>query len=270
MSESEKLQKVLARAGYGSRRQMEQWIAEGRVRVNGVVAQLGDRVGPDDRIEVDGKPLAPVELKPRRRVLMYYKPTGEVTTREDPEQRPVVFERLPRLRVGRWIAIGRLDVNTSGLLLFTTDGELANRLMHPSYRIEREYAVRVLGEVTPEIIERLQRGVELEDGPARFESIVRVSDSGSANDWFDVVLREGRKREVRRLFASQGLTVSRLIRVRFGPIALPRSMSRGDLRELTQAEIEALCAAVGLEPEAPQAPPAGLRRGAAARRRRRR
>jgi len=244
---SEKLQKVLARAGYGSRRQMEQWIVDGRVTLNGVPAQLGDRAGADDRIEIDGKPLAEENKTPPRRLLIYYKPVGEVTTRHDTEQRPVVFDRLPRLAIGRWVAIGRLDVNTSGLLLFTTDGELANRLMHPSFEIEREYAVRVLGQVTPDMLERLQSGVELDDGPARFESIEQTSDDGSANDWFRVVLREGRKREVRRLFESQGLTVSRLIRVRYGPVALPRNMRRGDLRELTPAEVDALYRSIGLE-----------------------
>ncbi|HEX5515867.1 MAG TPA: pseudouridine synthase [Gammaproteobacteria bacterium] len=244
---SEKLQKVLARAGYGSRRQIEQWIAAGRVTLNGAPARLGDRATADDRIEVDGKPLTEENKVPRRRLLIYYKPVGEVTTRHDTEQRPVVFDRLPRLAVGRWVAIGRLDVNTSGLLLFTTDGELANRLMHPSFEIEREYAVRVLGQVTPEMLERLQNGVELDDGPARFESIEQTSDDGSANDWFRVVLREGRKREVRRLFESQGLTVSRLIRVRYGPVALPRNMRRGDLRELTPTEVDALYRSIGFE-----------------------
>jgi 23S rRNA pseudouridine2605 synthase len=247
---SEKLQKVLARAGYGSRREMEQWIAAGRVTVNGKPAQLGDRAAPEDRVEVDGKTLAAEQKAPPRQVLMYYKPVGEVTSRQDTEQRPVVFDRLPRLPTGRWVVVGRLDVNTSGLLLFTTDGELANRLMHPSYQIDREYAVRVLGEVTQETLDRLLKGVELEDGPGRFETIERTGDEGDgANDWFHVVLREGRKREVRRLFESQGLTVSRLIRVRYGPIALPRNMRRGDLRPLKPAEVDALCRRVGLEPE---------------------
>lgn len=258
---SEKLQKVLARAGYGSRRQIEQWIAAGRVTLNGVPARLGDRATADDRIEVDGKPLTEENKVPRRRLLIYYKPVGEVTTRHDTEQRPVVFDRLPRLAVGRWVAIGRLDVNTSGLLLFTTDGELANRLMHPSFEVEREYAVRVLGQVTPEMLERLQSGVELDDGPARFESIEQTSDDGSANDWFRVVLREGRKREVRRLFESQGLIVSRLIRVRYGPVALPRNMRRGDLRELTPAEVDALYRSIGFEPP-PQAKPKPAQRKA--------
>lgn len=245
---SEKLQKVLARAGYGSRREMEQWIAAGRVMLNGEPARLGDRAGPEDRIEVDGRPLAEEKRTPPRQVLIYYKPVGEVTTRQDTEQRPVVFDRLPRPIAGRWVAVGRLDVNTSGLLLFTTDGELANRLMHPSFQIEREYAARVLGKVTPETLERLRQGVELDDGLARFEVIEQTSDDGGANDWFRVVLREGRKREVRRLFESQGLTVSRLIRVRYGPVTLPRDMRRGEIRELTSVEVAALCRSIGLDP----------------------
>ncbi|RFA27746.1 23S rRNA pseudouridylate synthase B [Alkalilimnicola ehrlichii] len=249
---SEKLQKVLARAGMGSRREIEGWINEGRIKVNGRIATLGDRVEAKDRIEVDGRAVKAERLEvPERRVLMYYKPVGEVTTRDDPEQRPVVFDRLPKLERGRWIAVGRLDVNTSGLLLFTTDGELANRLMHPSYRIVREYAVRVFGEVTPEILNELIRGVELEDGFARFERIDPVSE-GAANDWFHVVLREGRKREVRRLWESQGLKVSRLIRVRFGPIELPRNMRRGDVRELPTGPIRNLCERVDLP--VPQSP----------------
>lgn len=252
---SEKLQKVLARAGYGSRREIEQWIAAGRVRLNGRPALLGDRASPEDCIEVDGKPLAQAEKAPPRQVLMYYKPVGEVATRKDAEQRPLVFDRLPPPAAGRWIAVGRLDVNTSGLLLFTTDGELANRLMHPSYRIDREYAVRALGELTPEVTARLLHGVELEDGPARFETVEQVSEEGGANIWLRVVLREGRKREVRRLLESQGLTVSRLIRVRYGPLALPRNMRRGDLRALKPAEVAALYRHVGLEPE-PAAGPA--------------
>lgn len=251
---SEKLQKVLARAGYGSRREMEQWIAAGRVTLNGRPARLGDRAGPEDRIEVDGRPLAEEKRTPPRQVLIYYKPAGEVTTRQDTEQRPVVFDRLPRPIAGRWVAVGRLDVNTSGLLLFTTDGELANRLMHPSFQIEREYAARVLGKVTPEALERLQRGVELDDGLARFEVIEQTSDDGGANDWFRVVLREGRKREVRRLFESQGLTVSRLIRVRYGPVTLPRDMRRGEIRELTSVEVAALCRSIGLDPDAAPTP----------------
>ncbi len=255
---SEKLQKVLARAGIGSRREMEQWIAAGRIKVDGKLATLGDRVGPHQRIEVDGRPLKVEALKePERRVLIYYKPVGEITSRNDPQQRPVVFDRLPPLESGRWISVGRLDVNTSGLLLFTTDGELANRLMHPSYGIDREYAVRVFGEVTPEMMQALTTGVQLEDGLARFERIEPISE-GSANEWFRVVLREGRKREVRRLWESQGLKVSRLIRIRFGPIELPRDMSRGDTRELSPGAVRLLYERVNLA--APGKAPAGARK----------
>ena len=244
---SEKLQKVLARAGVGSRRQMEEWIAAGRITVDGKVAALGDRVEDSARIEVDGRAIRQLALQaPPPRVIMYYKPVGEVTSRSDPDGRPVVFDALPKLTSGRWIAVGRLDVNTLGLLLFTNDGELAARLMHPSYELPREYAVRVLGEVTPELLERLKQGVELDDGPARFETIDQLSE-GAANEWFRVSLREGRKREVRRLWESQGLKVSRLIRVRFGPIELPRNLSRGQARDLAPRELASLYAAVKME-----------------------
>ncbi|KAB7619633.1 23S rRNA pseudouridine(2605) synthase RluB [Alkalilimnicola sp. S0819] len=251
---SEKLQKVLARAGLGSRRQMEDWIAQGRVRVNGQVAGLGDRIGPDVRITVDGKPISSRRLvPPPPQVLLYYKPIGEVSTRSDPEGRPTVYQKLPREKGVRWVAVGRLDVNTSGLLLFTTDGELASRLMHPSYGIQREYAVRVFGEVTPEILQSLHEGVELEDGPARFESIsasqpmsAEGEDEDSANQWFRVTLAEGRKREVRRLWESQGLRVSRLIRLRYGPVELPRNMRRGDLKPMPPRQMLGLYQLVGL------------------------
>ncbi len=248
---SEKLQKVLARAGLGSRRQMEEWIAAGRVTVNGQAAGLGDRVAESDQIEVDGRPLEREQAAPEQKVLLYYKPTGEVTSRADDQHRPLVFDNLPALENGRWIAVGRLDVNTSGLLLFTTDGELANRLMHPSSRIEREYAVRVLGEVTPEMILRLQEGVELEDGRARFERIEQLTE-GAANEWFRVQLREGRKREVRRLWESQGVKVSRLIRIRFGPVELPRAMKRGEMKLLSPGKLRGLYQRVGLEYRAPE------------------
>lgn len=243
----EKLQKVLARVGYGSRREIEGWIADGRVRVNDRVARLGDRVAPTDRIRVDGHPVHAEAAQVRRRVLAYHKPVGEVTTRSDPEGRPTVFGALPRLRSGRWLPVGRLDINTAGLLLFTTDGELANRLMHPSGEVEREYAVRVLGAVDPEILRQLKQGVELEDGLARFEAIVDAGGSG-ANHWYHVVLKEGRKREVRRLWASQGVTVSRLLRVRYGPIRLERSLRPGKVRELSPDELAALEKAAGLPP----------------------
>lgn len=241
----EKLQKVLARAGYGSRREIETWIAAGRISINGRVATVGDRVGAEDRLRLDGRPLRLEEGFPRRRVLAYHKPVGEVTTRSDPDGRPTVFASLPRLRSGRWVPIGRLDLNTAGLLLFTTDGELAHRLMHPSSEIEREYAVRVLGAVDPEVLARLTEGVELEDGPARFETVIDAGGSG-ANHWYHVVLKEGRKREVRRLWASQGVTVSRLLRVRYGPVRLERALRPGRFRDLGEAELGALLQAAGM------------------------
>lgn len=261
---SEKLQKVLARAGVGSRRQMEEWISAGRVSVDGKPATLGDRVEEGANIEIDGRALSWEKTEPPRRVLLYYKDIGEVTSRADDEARPLVFDRFPRLGRGRWIAIGRLDVNTSGLLLVTTDGELANRLMHPSSRIQREYAVRVLGEVTLDMLTRLQQGVELEDGKARFEQITQLTE-GKANDWYRVTLREGRKREVRRLWESQGVKVSRLIRVRFGPIELPRALRRGEFVELKAGQMRQLYQSVGLEyqpPEDKATPRRPSRRGA--------
>lgn len=267
---TEKLQKVLARAGVGSRREMERWISEGRVQVDGRTASLGDRVGEQARVTVDGRPLGRHGLQgPRRRVIAYYKRAGEVTTRSDPEGRPTVFKRLPPVTKGRWIAVGRLDVDTLGLLLFTTDGELANRLMHPSYELPREYAVRVFGEVTPETIQRLKAGVELDDGEARFES-VQLQGQGEeegANEWYHVVLRRGRRREVRRLWESQGLTVSRLIRVRYGPVALPRGLRRGEYRELSAREVASLAHSVGLEPTQSDGPPPQSRRRQGGRRR---
>jgi len=246
---SEKLQKVLARAGYGSRREIEGWISEGRISVNGNICQLGERVSDGDVIRIDGKVVSRTRLQSKRcRVLMYHKPVGEVTSRSDDEGRTTVFERLPRIVNGRWIVVGRLDLNTSGLLLFTTDGELANRLMHPSYTIEREYAVRVLGEVEPEIISRLSTGVDLEDGEARFTSIVDGGGEG-ANHWFHVTLEEGRNREVRRLWESQGVTVSRLMRVRYGPITLPRWLRPGRWEELNEEQVSLLRQSVDLEPQ---------------------
>ncbi|RLK48826.1 ribosomal large subunit pseudouridine synthase B [Alkalispirillum mobile] len=254
-TDTEKLQKVLARAGVGSRRQMEAWIAEGRVKVNGKPAQLGDRVSAEDRLQVDGRPVAQHKLQPERQVLLYYKPEGEVCTRNDPEGRPTVFDNLPEAG-GRWVVVGRLDLNSQGLLLFTTDGELANRLMHPSSGIEREYAVRVFGEVTDEILSTLKRGVTLEDGEAAFTSITPVVDHAAlgyeikpGNAWYHVTLREGRNREVRRLWESQGLKVSRLLRVRYGPVKLPRDLRRGHHLPLRKGQIASLCQAVGLKHE---------------------
>jgi len=243
---SEKLQKVLARAGLGSRREMEAAIADGRVRVNSEVATLGDRIEMRDRVTFDGRPvtLRGAEEVPRR-VIMYNKPEGELCTRKDPEGRRTVFDRLPRLKGERWIAIGRLDINTSGLLLFTTDGELANRLMHPSTQVEREYAVRVMGEVTKEQIVAMVEGVMLEDGPARFTDVQEFGGEG-INTWFHVVIMEGRNREVRRLWESQGLTVSRLKRVRYGNIFLDKRAKAGEWVELSQDEIDDLAETAGL------------------------
>ncbi|PAU54921.1 hypothetical protein BZL41_21515 [Pseudomonas sp. PIC25] len=249
VAHGEKLQKVLARMGLGSRRDIESWIGEGRVKVNGAVASLGQRVDSHDAISVDGRLLKREEATETvRRVLIYNKPEGEVCTRDDPEGRPTVFDRLPRLKAGRWINIGRLDINTTGLLLFTTDGELANRLMHPSYEMDREYAVRVRGEVTEEMIERLKTGVMLEDGPARFTDIQEAPGGEGFNHWFHCVVMEGRNREVRRLWESQGLVVSRLKRVRFGPVFLTSELSMGRWREMGQGEIDILSAEVGLKP----------------------
>lgn len=242
----EKLQKVLARAGFGSRREMETAIAAGRVKVNGKLASLGDRVEPRDSVAFDERPVTlKAEQETPRRVIMYNKPEGELCTRKDPEGRRTVFERLPRLKGERWIAIGRLDINTSGLLLFTTDGELANRLMHPSTQVEREYAVRVMGEVKQENVVAMVEGVMLEDGPARFTDVQEFGGEG-INTWFHVVLLEGRNREVRRLWESQALTVSRLKRVRYGNIFLDKRAKAGEWVELGQDEVDDLAALADL------------------------
>ncbi len=238
---SEKLQKVLANQGLGSRREMERWIEQGRVSVNGSVATLGDRVEPEAQIRVDGHLLSRQTEKPVCRVLMYNKPEGELCSRHDPEGRPTVFERLPAIRLGRWIAVGRLDINTSGLLLFTNDGELANRLMHPKNEVEREYAVRVFGEVSKPTLAKLQKGVELDDGVARFTTIKqRPNDDESMNQWFNVTLQEGKNREVRRLWESQDVQVSRLIRVRYGPVELQKRLPIGAWVELELSDVNAL------------------------------
>lgn len=243
----EKLQKVLARAGLGSRRDVEQWITDGRVKINGEVATLGARVEARDAISVDGQLLRREDAQVVRRVLIYNKPEGEICTRDDPEGRPTVFDRLPRPKEGRWINIGRLDINTTGLLLFTTDGELANRLMHPSYEMDREYAVRVRGEVTEEMIDQLKAGVMLEDGPAKFTDIKEAPGGDGFNHWYHCVVMEGRNREVRRLWESQGLVVSRLKRVRFGPVFMTSDLPMGRWREMGQREIDILSEEVGLK-----------------------
>ena len=250
---SEKLQKVLARAGLGSRREMEAVIAEGRVSVNGEMVTLGTRVEEVDKIRLDGNPVSVVKEEDAVcRILAYHKPEGELCTRKDPEGRKTVFDRLPPLKSGRWIAIGRLDINTSGLLLFTTDGELANRLMHPSHEVEREYSCRIFGEVTPKIIQNLRMGVELEDGPAKFQKIKGVAEGTGGeglNQWYNVLLSEGRNREVRRLWESQGIQVSRLIRIRYGSLVLDRRLPRGGWSELALEEINYLRTLVSLPPE---------------------
>lgn len=250
---AERLQKFLARVGMGSRRQIEDWIRQGRITVNGTPARLGIQVNGAERIEIDGHQIQVRAFGQQRRVLAYYKPVGEVTSHRDAEGRPTVFERLPILRDGRWIAVGRLDLNTQGLLLLTNDGELANRLMHPSSEIEREYAVRVLGEVTPEMLKRLREGIALEDGPARFDDIRDVGGEG-ANHWYHVILREGRNREVRRLWESQGVAVSRLTRVRYGPITLRRGLHPGRWDELDEAQLQTLLEAAGYPPRVREAP----------------
>jgi 23S rRNA pseudouridine2605 synthase len=247
----EKLQKVLARIGVGSRRDVEAWISQGRIKVNGKDATLGQRVDMHDAISVDGRVIKREEAAETvRRVIMYNKPDGEICTRDDPEGRPTVFDRLPRPKEGRWINIGRLDINTTGLLMFTTDGELANRLMHPSFEMDREYAVRVRGEVDDDMLLRLKNGVILEDGPARFTDIQQAPGGEGFNHWYHCVVMEGRNREVRRLWESQGLVVSRLKRVRYGPVFLNSDLPMGRWREMSQQEVDILSAEVGLTPVA--------------------
>jgi 23S rRNA pseudouridine2605 synthase len=241
----EKLQKVLAAHGFGSRRGMEEWIKAGRIKVNGRVASIGDRVSEEDKIAVDGKYISQKAI--RHKYLIYNKPTGEICSRDDPEGRPSVFNKLPRLKGQRWISVGRLDFNTSGLLIFTTDGALANKLMHPSAQIEREYAVRVLGNVDDEQLQNMRDGVLLEDGKASFSDIKKGKSDDSANRWYYVVLMEGRNREVRRLWESQGLTVSRLKRVRFGSLFIPSAIKSGQFRELQRKEYKQLYVMAGIK-----------------------
>jgi len=235
---NERLQKILSQVGLGSRREMERWIEEGVIQVNGVVAKIGDSATAKDVITVRGKVISnPLATKQRTRILLYHKPVGEISSRQDPKFPQTVFDNLPRLKVGRWVQVGRLDLNTSGLLIFTNDGELANRLMHPKFELEREYAVRVHGRVSPEIIKNFQRGVMLDDGMAKFKRIESRGGEG-ANSWYHVVLSEGKNREVRRMWESQGLEVSRLIRIRYGSLLMPRFLSRGDYLELSREEVE--------------------------------
>ena len=246
----ERIQKLLATAGFGSRREIEGWISAGRLTVNGRPAKPGDHITSTDRIALDGRLLKMLahNVPDERRVILYHKPEGELTTRKDPEGRPTVFEALPRLRRGRWVAVGRLDTNTSGLLLFTNDGELAHRLMHPSTEVEREYAVRVLGRVSDEQLATLTKGVRLEDGMAKFDAVHEAGGEG-ANHWYHVTLREGRNREVRRLWEALGVTVSRLIRIRYGAVTLPRHLPRGRWRDATEGELAALLAGADMPVE---------------------
>jgi 23S rRNA pseudouridine2605 synthase len=257
VSASERIQKALAAAGLGSRREIEGWITAGRISVNGKPAKLGDRITPEDRVALDKRVIRTLEHRDpeTRRVILYHKPEGELTTRKDPQGRPTVFESLPRVRGARWVSVGRLDTNTSGLLLFTTDGELANKLMHPSTEVEREYAVRVLGKISDEQLAALTTGVQLDDGPAKFDLIHEAGGEG-ANHWYHVTLREGRNREVRRLWEAVRVTVSRLIRIRYGAIVLPRNIPRGGWRDATEAELKVLLDVAGMTPvkEKPVAP----------------
>jgi len=231
---------VLAAAGLGSRREIEGWISAGRLRLNGETAKLGDRAGPADVVELDGRRVELRAAAAQPRVLLYYKPEGEMVTRSDPGGRPTVFERLPAVPGGKWVAVGRLDINTAGLLLLTDSGELANRLMHPRYEVEREYAVRVLGELKPGERRRLVQGVALEDGAARFDRLEPSGGAEGANRWYRVVLREGRNREVRRLFEAVGRKVSRLLRVRYGTVSLPRELRPGKWVELDEETVASI------------------------------
>ena len=236
---SEKLQKVLARLGFGSRREMERWIEEGRIDVNQKLAKLGDRVTSDDTISVDGIEIDLSERRTQTRVILYHKPIGQICSHYDATGEGSVFDHLPPLKHERWVSVGRLDVNTSGLLLFTNNGDLAHKLMHPSSQVQREYAVRVLGKAEPDVLKRLLTGVQLPDGMAKFEDIVEREASGS-NHWYYVVVSEGRNRLVRRLWESQGMGVNRLKRVRFGPIVLGSMPKQGHYRDLSRGEIKQL------------------------------
>ncbi|MDD2658367.1 MAG: pseudouridine synthase [Methylococcales bacterium] len=243
----ERIQKVLARGGVGSRREIERWIAEGRLKLNGCAVKLGDRLKTGDHLQLNERVVhwEKFAVQPTR-VLIYHKPTGEVVTRRDPEGRPVVFTQLPALATARWISVGRLDINTSGLLLVTNNGELANRLMHPSTQVEREYAVRVLGDVSEATLEKLKQGVELEDGKAKFDAI-HFSGGEGANKWYNVIVSEGRNRLVRRLWEAQEVVVSRLMRVRYGPVVLPERLKARTFYELTDKELDLLFEFAGLE-----------------------
>ncbi len=250
--DGERIQKVLARGGLGSRREIERWIEEGKLKCNGKPVKLGDRLQTGDHLQINGRVVHWEKYAEQpTRVLLYHKPTGEVVTRRDPEGRPVIFTQLPKLSNGRWIAVGRLDINTQGLILATNNGELANRLMHPSTEIDREYAVRVLGKVTDEMMEKLKQGVELEDGEAHFDDI-RFSGGEGVNKWYHVTVKEGRNRLVRRLWESQNMTVSRLMRVRYGPVMLPEKLKSHTFYEMEPQELAQLMEFVGMKAEKPE------------------
>ena len=249
VEDGERIQKVLARGGMGSRREIERWIEEGKFKRNGQLVKLGDRLHAGDYLQLNERIVRWEKYAEQpTRVLIYYKPLGEVVTRRDPEGRPVIFTQLPKLTNGRWIAVGRLDINTQGLIMVTNNGELANRLMHPSTEVEREYAVRVLGVIRDEVLEKLKQGVELEDGNAHFDDI-QFSGGEGANKWFHVTVKEGRNRLVRRLWESQKITVSRLIRVRYGPVMLPEKLKSHTFYEMESKELGQLMEFVGMEAE---------------------
>ena len=251
-SKRERLQKVMAQSGHGSRRNIEILIAQGHITINGQVAKLGDSVGPGDKVKLDGKLLGLRFGEPLPRVLLYHKTTGEIVTRDDPEKRPTVFDKLPKVQGGRWVSVGRLDFNTEGLLIFTTSGELANRLTHPRFEVEREYAVRLMGELTEEQKTQLLTGIDIDNESCKFDSIEDRGGEG-ANHWYHVVLREGKNREVRRMMEAIGLMVSRLMRVRFGSVELPSHIKRGMIREMEEEQIQDLLSFAGMV-DAPKAP----------------
>jgi len=242
----ERIQKVLAQLGLGSRRQVEEWIKDRKIKVNGQTAQLGDRLRATDRLILNGRAIdISKRINVPTRILIYNKPAGEIVSRRDPEGRPVIFTQLPKLQMGRWISVGRLDINTQGLLLVTNNGELANRLMHPARAVVREYAVRVLGSIADDILENLKQGVELEDGMAKFDSIKAGRGEG-VNHWYRVTVTEGRNRIIRRLWESQGVLVSRLIRIGYGSVVLPNKLRARTFMELEEKEKAALMASVDL------------------------
>ena len=264
----EKLQKILARAGFGSRRSVEEMISQGLVKINGRTATLGDRALPADTLKVNDQLVKETRLeKQATKVILYNKPEGEICSRKDEKGRETIFDHLPRIYNGRWVSIGRLDINTAGLLILTNNGELANRMMHPSYEVEREYSVRVFGEITEEILNNLRKGVMLEDGLAKFERITKLpqQDDDSINQWYKVIIKEGRNREVRRIWESQGVQVNRLIRTRYGIFTLPRSLRRSKTEELTWKQVNQLLKSL----ELPEEPRPDLRHAATLRERER-